>query len=554
MPTLERLQNIPILQNASPEMLGIIQKHAELARYAPDEIIIPYGQPSTYLGIILEGQAKMYTPATLGEPRCLEILEQGAFFGEQSLMTREPNLIDLIASRPTQVLLVPAVVFEMWVTGEPKAMHTFAKSLSRRTALIEKDQIERARLTETQGDPEDPYGLRLISARPTKIVIFNVRYNSLKYGYFDTANEGNTIEGVVEGIGEKGAVLYHTAKGSTKKVSIKGLDHQQVVGKALEMICDPDVGMVKDLGEIAAIGHRVVHGGDKYSGAVIIDDNVLEDIRHFSSLAPIHNPMNLNGIEAAMEILPEIPHVAVFDTAFHQTLPPHVYRLPIPQELHDEGIRRYGFHGMSHQHAGLQAAAYMKHPFSKLKMITAHLGAGSSICAIDHGRSIDTSMALTPLDGLMMCTRSGDIDPGVVTYLQREKKMSPDEIEHMLYLESGMKALSGTSGDMRDVAEAANAGSPDAMLAAQSFAYRVRKYIGAYFAALGGLDVLVFSGGIGENSAGIRGLACQGLWHMGILIDEVRNRQAELNGTKVIDISIPTPKSRCSSSTVSRRA
>jgi len=217
----------------------------------------------------------------------------------------------------------------------------------------------------------------------------------------------------------------------------------------------------------------------------------------------------------------------------------------LPEELYEEdGIRRYGFHGMSHQHAGLQTAAYLKRPFSKLKMIVAHLGAGSSMCAIDHGRSIDTSMGLTPLAGLMMCARSGDIDPSVVTYLQREKKMAPDEIEHMLYLESGMKALSSTSGDMRDVAEAANAGDSQAMLAAQAFAYRVRKYIGAYLAALGGLDVLVFSGGIGENSAGIRGLACQGLWHMGILIDEVRNRQVEINETEVVDISHSDSKVR----------
>ena len=537
MPTLERLQKIPLFEDASPEMLGIIKKHAEVARYAPDEVIIPYGQPSTYLGVILEGQAQMFTPAPLGEPRCLEILDPGSFFGEHSLMTQDPSLVDLIATKPTTVLLVPAVVFEMWVTGEPRAMRVFARALTRRTALIEKDQIERSRLAEAQGDPEDPYGLRLISAKPTKIVVFNVRYNSLKYAYFDTANEARNVSGVVEGIGQASGVLHHIRRDAQSTVSIEGLDHKQIIRKALDLLCDPSAGVIGSLRELSAVGHRVVHGGDKYASAAIIDDEVLEHIRRFSSLAPIHMPMNLCGVETAMEILPDIPHVAVFDTAFHQSMPPYAFRYGIPEHLYEEGVRRYGFHGLSHQHAGLQAAAYLKRPFSKLKMITAHLGAGSSMCAIDHGRSIDTSMGLTPLEGLMMCTRSGDIDPSVVTYLQREKKMKPDEIEHLLYLESGMKALSGTSGDMRDVAEAANAGDPAAMLAAQSFAYRVRKYVGAYFAALGGLDVLVFSGGIGENSAGIRGLASQGLWHMGILIDEVRNRQVELNGVKVVDIS-----------------
>jgi len=545
MPTLDELQNILILKDAPTEMLGIIQKHAEIAQYAPNEIIIPYGQPSTYLGIMLSGQAMMYTPASLGEPRCLETLEEGDFFGEVSLMTHEPNLFDLIAARPTRVLLVPAVVFEMWMTGEPKAMQRFARSLARRTAVIEKDQVERERLIESSEDREDPYGLRLISAKPTKILIFNVRYDSLKYGYFDTANEANNIEGIVEGIGSANGTLRHITKGREQTLSIKGMDHRNVIQKALELIRDPDMGAIKDLRELSAVGHRVVHGGDKHSSAVIIDDQILEEIRRFSPLAPIHNPMNLLGIETVMEILPDVPHVAVFDTAFHQTMPPHAYRYGLPEELYEEdGIRRYGFHGMSHQHAGLQTAAYLKRPFSKLKMIVAHLGAGSSMCAIDHGRSIDTSMGLTPLAGLMMCARSGDIDPSVVTYLQREKKMAPDEIEHMLYLESGMKALSSTSGDMRDVAEAANAGDSQAMLAAQAFAYRVRKYIGAYLAALGGLDVLVFSGGIGENSAGIRGLACQGLWHMGILIDEVRNRQVEINETEVVDISHSDSKVR----------
>lgn len=541
MPSLEELHKVHILHEASPEILGIISKHSEEAMYAPGEAILTFGQPSTFLGIILEGRAEMLTPPVLGEPRCLEVLTEGDFFGEVSLLTNEPNLLDLVAAVPTRALLVPAVVFEMWVTGEPKAMRIFSQSLAQRTALLERDRLERERLMESQEDQEDPYGLKLIAARPAKLLILNVRMTSLKYNLFDTVNEDHSIEGLVENIGQSSAMLLHRTRRDQKSLSVAGLSHPEIIEKVLGMLCDPEAGPLKSLDEITAVGHRVVHGGTEYSNAVIVDQTVLENIKEVAHLAPIHNPMNVLGIETAMKLLPDVPHVAAFDTAFHQTMPDYAYRYAIPARFFEEDkIRRYGFHGLSHQYAGLKAASYLKRPFAKLKMITCHLGIGSSLCAIDHGRSVDTSMGLTPLEGLIMCTRSGDIDPAIVIYLQREKGMSPDEIEQMLNMESGLKALSGTSGDVRDVAAAANNGNTQAMMAAQAFAYRVRKYIGAYLAALGGLDVLVFSGGIGENSAGIRALACQGLWHMGLLIDEVRNRQVDVSGdSDVVDISHP---------------
>lgn len=543
MLTIEQLRKISILRDNSFEILNIIQKHAQIAVYAPDEIIIPFGQPATYLGIILEGGVDACTPATLGEPRRLEVLRIGDFFGETSLMTKEPSLVNYIANHPTRVLLIPADVFDMWLTEDPSAMRRFARSLAVRTSMIERDQMERARLAEAQEDAEDPYGLKLITARPTKIIVFNVRRDSIKYDYYDTANEANHVQGVAENIGLRNGILRHNGPKGERQVHLEDKDHRHIIQTAIDLLRDPEIGMISELEELSAVGHRVVHGGEKYNSSVIIDDEVLANIKGVSRLAPFHNPMNILGIEISMELMPELPHVAVFDTAFHQTLPPYAYRYALPAELYqEEGIRRYGFHGMSHQYAGLQAAAFLKRPFSRLKMITCHLGTGSSVCAIDHGRSVDTSMGLTPLEGLIMCTRSGDVDPAVVTYLQREKKLSADEIEHLLNVESGLKALSGTSGDMRHVAEAANAGDTHAMLAAHAFAYRVRKYIGAYFAALGGLDALVFSGGIGENSAGIRALACQGLWSMGVLIDEVRNRQAEVNGSNVVDITHPDSK------------
>jgi acetate kinase len=290
------------------------------------------------------------------------------------------------------------------------------------------------------------------------------------------------------------------------------------------------------------VGHRVVHGGDKYSSPVLIDDEVLADIRVFAHLAPLHNPVHALGIEWCQTILPKVPQIAVFDTAFHQTMPPYAYRYALPEKLYTEdGIRRYGFHGPSHQYVAMMAATYLKERFSRLKIITCHLGEGASACAIDHGRSIDTSMGLTPLEGLVMVTRSGDIDPAIVTQLMR-KGLSADQIDHLLNQESGMKGLSGLSGDTREIPDAANAGDPKAMLAAEAFTYRLRKYIGAYVAALGGLDVLVFTGGIGENAAGVRSMACQDLWSLGILIDAVKNRAVHDASAGVIDISHPDSK------------
>jgi acetate kinase len=320
------------------------------------------------------------------------------------------------------------------------------------------------------------------------------------------------------------------------------IDHRGALAAAFGRLVDPEIGALESLDEITAVGHRVVHGGDRYSSPVVIDNQVLADIRRLDHLAPLHNPMHALGIEWCQELLPDVPHIAVFDTAFHQTMPPYAFRYALPEELYEEdGIRRYGFHGPSHQYVAMMASTYLKKRFSRLKIITCHLGEGASVCAIDHGRSTDTSMGLTPLEGLVMVTRSGDIDPAIVTYLMR-KGLSADEIEHLLLRESGMRGLSGLSGDTREIPDAANAGDPRAMLAAEAFTYRLRKYIGAYYAALGGLDVLVFTGGIGENAAGVRSMACTNLWGLGILIDAVKNRAVHDAADGVVDISHPDSK------------
>ena len=544
MVTRDLLQRLKIFDSASDEILQALQESAQTAPYAPGEVIVPFGQPFTFLGVILEGEVTAYVTGQEGEPLTIDTLKAGSCLGEMSLLTGLDSPADLIATTPSQVLLIPADLFHRWVASDPVALQRFSKSIARRSTLIEHAKVDDARRIAQRAADEDPYGLHLTPHEPMKLLVINLRTGSLKYRFFDTDDETKNVEGQVEWIGEPRATQTHVTSGGTYVFELGAIDHRQALKAALDRLTGAGLasGAVESLDEITAVGHRVAHGGDKYSDPVIIDAQVLADIRSFARLAPIHNPMEAQGIEWCQEILPGVPHVAVFDTAFHQTMPPYAYRYALPESLYTEdGIRRYGFHGPSHQYVAMMAATHLKKRFSRLKIITCHLGEGDSVCAIDHGRSIDTSMGLTPLEGLVMVTRSGDVDPAIVTYLMR-KGLSADEIDHLLNRESGLKGLSGLSGDTREIADAANAGDPKAMLAVEAYTYRLRKYIGGYYTALGGLDVLVFTGGIGENAAGVRSMACQDLWSLGILLDAVKNRSVDDASRGVADISHPESK------------
>jgi acetate kinase len=525
---------------ALPEKVAqAIQEEAEIAPYAPGEVVVSAGQPFTFFGLILEGEITAYLPAREGEPLTIETLGPGDHFGEMSLLTGLNSPVDLIAGGPSRLLMIPVNLFHRWVQIDPSALQRFSKSIARRSAIIEHGQREQQQAVAAQDADEDPYGLNLTPDEPQRILVLNLRTGSLKYRLFDTDDESRNVDGQVEWIGQPGTLQTHITVKGESVFELGQVGHREALQAALDRLVDPEIGVLDSLDEITAVGHRVVHGGTKYSSPVRIDEQVLQDIRDLAHLAPLHNPMHALGIEWMQEILPGVPHVAVFDTAFHQTMPRYAYRYALPEELYEQdGIRRFGFHGPSHQYVGLMAATYVKERFSRLKIITCHLGEGASVCAIDHGRSVDTSMGLTPLEGLVMVTRSGDIDPAIVTHLMR-KGLSADEIDRLLNRESGLKGLSGLSGDTREIAAAANAGDRKAMLAAEVFAYRLRKYIGAYYAVLGGLDVLVFTGGIGENAAGVRSMACQELWQLGILVDAVKNRAAGENPAGVVDISHP---------------
>jgi acetate kinase len=288
--------------------------------------------------------------------------------------------------------------------------------------------------------------------------------------------------------------------------------------------------------DVSAIGHRVVHGGNKFSSSVVINSAVIAEIEELSLFAPLHNPVNVAGIRVAMKMFPNVPQVAVFDTAFHQTLPPYAYLYGLPYDLYKQhGIRRYGFHGTSHRYVSLKAAEVLQRPLGELEIVSCHLGIGASMCAIDHGRSIDTTMGMTPSDGLIMPSRSGSIDPAVMIHLMEQHKMSPEQLSTLINCESGLKGISGISSDIHEIEAAAADGHHRALLAHKAFCYQVRKNIGAYVAAMGGIDVLAFTGDVGETSATVRSLACQGLGYMGIRLDEERNRNvSRINPYSVI--------------------
>ncbi|MEL7646712.1 MAG: acetate kinase [Sedimentibacter sp.] len=380
------------------------------------------------------------------------------------------------------------------------------------------------------------------------VLVINCGSSSLKYQLINMNDESVLAKGLVERIGIEGSVLKHEKTGMDKVVIQEPMkDHKDAINHVLTALVDPVYGAVKSLDEVEAVGHRVVHGGEKFAGSVAITDEVVNAMKECISLAPLHNPPNIIGIEACKELLPTVPMVGVFDTAFHQTMPPVSYIYPLPYELYKElGIRRYGFHGTSHKYVSERVEALTGKELEGMKIITCHLGNGASLTAIKDGKSFDTSMGMTPLEGLVMGTRCGDIDPAIVTFLMNKKNMTAEEVDNLMNKKSGVLGISGVSSDFRDIEGAADEGNERAQLALDKFAYTVKKYIGSYAAAMGGVDVLVFTAGLGENSASSRKQVCEGLEFLGVEIDDVKNntrgKEAEISkdGAKVKVFVIPT--------------
>jgi acetate kinase len=365
-----------------------------------------------------------------------------------------------------------------------------------------------------------------------KVLVINCGSSSLKFKLFDMEKTNAVVaEGMVEQIGGDKPRFKFKSRAMKKDAElakdVEASNHTEAVGQVTRALLDPKIGVFKDKIEVDAVGHRIVHGGEKFSEAAMITKGVKEVIRECSEIAPLHNPPNYMGIKACEEIFPGLPQVAVFDTAFHQTMKEVAYIYGLPYELYERyHIRKYGFHGTSHEYVSQRAGEFLKTDIKKLRLVTCHLGNGASVCAVKHGQSVDTSMGLTPLEGLVMGTRTGDMDPAVVTFVMRKEHLNADEMDDLLNKKSGLKGISGVSNDLREIMAAAPS-NDRAQFAIDIFCYRITKYIGSYAAAMGGLDGIIFTGGIGENAVDVRAKVLAPLGFLGVTLDEAKNRSKD---------------------------
>lgn len=374
-----------------------------------------------------------------------------------------------------------------------------------------------------------------------KILVLNCGSSSIKYALYNMDDKSVMTSGGAERVGLDGAfVKVKLPNGEKKQIMHDIPEHTEGVKFIFSLLTDPEIGVIKDLKEIDAVGHRMVHGGEKFNKSVLLTDEVLKAFEACIDLAPLHNPANLKGVKAVSELMPGLPQVGVFDTAFHQTMPAHSYLYAIPYELYEKyGVRRYGFHGTSHRYVSQRVCEFLGVNPADKKIITCHIGNGGSVAAVDGGKCVDTSMGLTPLEGLMMGTRSGDIDGGAITFLEKKLGLDADGMSNLLNKKSGVLGITGISSDMREIDNAIAAGNERAKLALDMYNYRIKKYVGAYAAAMGGCDIIVFTAGVGENQSEMREAVCENMEYMGVKIDKEKNK-----GIRGVEAVISAPDSK----------
>ena len=542
---------VGLFKDFSDERLHQLESGSRVVSFEANEAIAHQGAEATHFGVVLSGTVGASIPGDGGSRQVLRRLMAGDTFGELALMTGEVLPADFIAESRSEILLIPVSLLQSIIVAEPRAVQSISRTIMERFQAVMSDPAK-AGAALRLGD--DPYGLKLKGERPEKILVVNCGSSSLKYCFFDTSNESRNARGGVERIGLDGTQLAHHGPNGEIKQDLSKSGFPEAFAAMTGVLTAKDTGVIGGASEVSLVVHRVVHGGEKFTEAAIVTDDVFAQIEALSSLAPLHNPVNLAGIREMRKLFPAVPQVAVFDTSFHHTMPSYAYLYGLPYEFPEKkAVRRYGFHGTSHSYVSLRAAQFLGRRPNELRIASCHLGNGSSLCAVDHGRSVDTTMGFTPAEGLIMGTRCGDVDAGVLAFLERTEGMTATQSEEMLNKKSGLLGLSGVSSDMREVQKAADAGQFRALLALKTYCYRVRKYIGAYVASMGGLDVVVFTGGIGQGSAEVRALALQGLDCMGITLDEQRNHDARgfdevcrvsTDDSKVIVLVVPTDEER----------
>ena len=374
-----------------------------------------------------------------------------------------------------------------------------------------------------------------------KILVLNCGSSSIKYALYNMDDQSVMTSGGAERVGLDGAfVKVKLANGEKKQIMHDMPEHTEGVKFIFSLLTDPEIGVIKSLKEINAVGHRMVHGGEKFAKSVVITPEVIKAFEEVSDLAPLHNPANLMGIRAVEELMPGLPQVGVFDTAFHQTMPQYSYMYALPYEVYEKyGVRRYGFHGTSHRYVSARVCEFLGVDYTKQRIITCHIGNGGSLAAVKNGKCMDTTMGLTPLEGIMMGTRSGDVDGGAVTFLQKKLGLNPDQMSDLLNKKSGVAGISGVGSDMRDLEAAVAAGNERGKLATDMYNYKIKKYVGAFAAAMGGVDIIVFTAGVGENQASMRAEVCRDMEFMGVKVDEALN--ATIRGKEAV---ISTPNSK----------
>ena len=542
-------ERVGLFNDFSTDRIKELVDGSVVRSFESNEAIAHQGAEATHLGVILNGTVAASAMID-GTRQLLGQLKAGETFGEAALMTGNPLLADFVAESHCEVLLIPVSLFQSIIVAEPGAVRHISRTIADRTKMLAADP---AKMKAALRQNNDPYGLMLKGERPEKILVINVGSSSLKYSFYDTADESRHAKGLVERIGLDGTRLKHRGlKGEVKRELGKG-DHAAAFKAMVAELTSKETGVVSSPAEVSVVAHRVVHGGEKFTEATLLNDELLAEMEKLNPLAPLHNPVIIAGIREMRKLFPAVPHVGVFDTAFHHTLPAYAFLYGLPYELYEKkAVRRYGFHGTSHNYVALRAAEFLKRRPNELRLVSCHLGNGASMCAVNHGRSVDTTMGFTPLDGLIMGTRCGDLDPGVLAFLEREEKLSASKSEELLNKKSGLLGLSGISSDMREILKAADEGQQRALLALKAYCYRVRKYIGAYVASMGGLDTVIFTGGVGQGSAVVRALVLQGLECMGITLDEKCNREArgdEISrisddDSKVTVLVVPTDEER----------
>ena len=524
------LQAHPLFATFTPEELAEAVRAGTDVTYEPGDVCIARGDSGEIFGVLVSGRLEAARGLGTLEREHLGFVEPEECFGEMSMLTRSQSHTDVVALTRSEGVVFLQEAIAPLLARNREAIQFLTRLMARRLAPVQTAQkVARTVLPS--------YSLGAYT--PMRILALSCRMNDLRYSYYDTTSEKPRARGEVRGVGQAEAVhVHYGTKRGREEHPLVAATHEAAIAAVLATLTAPAAGLLAGAAELSVVGHRVIHGGTRYNAPTLVDDEVKQEIARLIPLAPLDNEYNLKGIEACSRLLPNVPQVAVFDTAFHANLPLAASRYALPADLaRDPELRRFGFHGISHEGAARAAASFLGTEFNALRIISCHLGAGASLTAIDHGRSMDNSMGCTSLEGLVMATRCGDLDPGLLLYLIQKRGITAADLEKRLYRESGLLGLSGISEDVITVSDAADRGNPDALLAAQVFCQRAKKYLGAYVALLGGVDVVLFTGGVGENAPGVRARICQGLDWMGIFLDETLNRSVSVRPGEVAQIS-----------------